>query len=202
MKTVALKLIVTGILFVSFAMHAFSQAAMTTTDKGGKKPEKIEKAKVPAEVSGAYIRGYPVMGSYENWYGYPAFSDESDWYGYNPYYYTGQYPEYYFVEFDKENVPHKVIYTKAGKKVATHRRITSEVPKAVSDALRMGAYKSWGVAAEKEEIFKDADKDIMKVYKITVDKGKDKHVLFYLTDGKLLKDTYIKPEIKKAKNKL
>jgi hypothetical protein len=41
---------------------------------------------------------------------------------------------------------------------------------------------------DKEEIFKDTDKDQMKVYKVDVKKGKEQHTLFIQTDGILLKD--------------
>ena len=41
---------------------------------------------------------------------------------------------------------------------------------------------------KKEEIFKEKKTDKMKVYRVTVEKGKEKHNLFYQADGRLLKD--------------
>jgi hypothetical protein len=97
-------------------------------------------------------------------------------------------PEYYIVEFNKDNTPVKAIYSKSGKKVAAHKMLTTDLPKSVTDAINIGIYKTWKLEKDKEEIFKDSDKDQFKVYKVIVEKGKEKHTLFYQTDGKLLKD--------------
>ena len=186
MKTISIKLIMGCIMAVSFAIHSFGQAAMKTVAEGGRKPAKLEKSKVPKVITETYVVEYPVT-AYESWYGYPVFSDESDWYAYDTELYTDQQPEYYIVEFSKDGTPYKVLYTKEGKKISTKRIImVGEVPKAVADALNKSAYKSWEIKKEKEEIFRDSDK--MKVYKVVVEKGKEKHVLFYQEDGKLLKD--------------
>jgi hypothetical protein len=72
--------------------------------------------------------------------------------------------------------------------VATHKVLTSDLPKAVSATVSKGEYKTWKLGKDKEEIFKDSDKDQLKVYKVTVEKGKEKHTLFIQSDGKLLKD--------------
>jgi hypothetical protein len=171
-------------------MASFGQATTKTAKETGKTPVKLEKTKVPKEITEPYYKEYP-GAVYENWYGYPAYDYRNDWYDnwydYGPYSYI-DYPEYYVVEFTKDNTPHKVIYSKTGTKVAIHRSLKSEIPKAVSEAISKGEYKTWKLEKDKEEIFKDTDKDQMKVYKVTVEKGKEKHTLFFQPDGKLLKD--------------
>jgi hypothetical protein len=189
MKNLKTKIIATYVCLGLLVLNTFGQTkSITETVK--KKPVKIEKAKVPAAVTETFIVDYPVR-TYENWYGYPAFADEYSWYGYDPYLYGIEYPENYVVEFRKENVPYKAIYGKTGKKIATHRKLIT-LPKLVLDAIKGGAYKTWAIMKNKEEIFKDSDADLMKVYKIEVAKGKEKHILFYQTDGKLLLDKTIK----------
>jgi hypothetical protein len=191
MKTLSIKLIVACIVSASFAIQSFAQAPMKPIEEGGKMPAKLDKAQVPKPVTDTYIVEYP-SATYDSWYGYPAFTDESDWYGYNPYRYSAMNPEYYMVEFTKDQAPHKVVYSKEGKKVATHKKVYTEVPKAISSEMIKGDYKGWKIANEKEEIFKDGDSDQMKVYKLTVEKGKEKHILYYLPSGKLIKDKVIK----------
>ena len=115
-----------------------------------------------------------------------------DWFLYDPYLIEYEYPEFYIVEFTKDKTPHKVVYSREGKKIATHMSLTSELPKAVADALNKSEYSSWTIAKEKEEIFRDVDMDKMKVYKLEVTKGKEKHFLYYAQDGDLLKDRLIK----------
>ena len=62
------------------------------------------------------------------------------------------------------------------------------MPAAVTDAISNGNYKSWKVGKDKEEIFKDKDTDQMKVYKVSVSNGNEKHTLYFQQDGKMLKD--------------
>lgn len=173
---------------------AYSQTTEKTNESNAKKPEKIAKAKIPVAVTETYYREFPLAATtYEHWYGYPEFKYENDWYGYNPYLYDYEHPEYYVVEFTKDKVPHKVIYSKAGKKIATHKKITSDLPMAVSSALNKSEYSTWKIEKDKEEIFRDTEMDKMKVYKVEVEKGKEKHHLFYSSEGVLLKDKTIKP---------
>jgi len=183
----SIRTIAVGFLLFSFSIQSFSQASSKAKASKVSKSHKIEKSKVPAVVTESYISEYP-MSAEEGWYGYPAFSYPYDWYNYNPYLYTKESPEYYIVEFTHETVPHKVIYSKVGKKIATHRKLNGALPVAVSSAINQGVYKAWTLKSEKEEIFKDGDADILKVYKVVVEKGKNKHLLFYQADGKLLKD--------------
>ena len=190
MKKSNIKVVVGCILFAFFAMTSFGQFTTKTTKEALKKPVKLEKSKVPKVVTESYYREYPVT-PYENWYGYPVYNYQNDWYDnwfdYGPYSYT-EYPEYYIVESTKDNIPYKTIYGKTGTKIAVHKILKSDLPKAVLAAISKGEYKAWKMANDKEEIFKDKDTDQMKVYKVAVEKGKEKHDLFFQADGKLLKD--------------
>jgi hypothetical protein len=185
MKTISIKVLIGCLLMVSFVIASFGQTTTKTNSKTTSK--KLDKANVPSQVTEMYVVEYPVT-AYESWYGYPAFSTVTDWYGYDSDFYTTDAPEYYVVEFTKDGTPYKVIYTKQGKKVATARTIKmdGDVPQAVSNAIKKSAYKNWTITKEKEEFFKDTDE--MKVYKVVVEKGNEKHALIYQEDGKLLKD--------------
>ena len=183
-----MKIIMGGFLVASSVLNSFGQAPMKSIEEGGKMPAKIEKTKVPKTVTEVYVLEYP-MATNENWYSYPAFADESDWYGYNPYLEGGVNPEYYIVEFNSKNkTPHKVIYSKNGKKIATHKKLSVALPVAVSNALSKGDYKDWTIQKDKHEMFKMKDTDKVKVYRIVVEKGMDRHALYYESDGTLLKD--------------
>jgi hypothetical protein len=187
MKTSNIKMIAVSILLTSFSINSFAQTIEKTTKNAVRVHPKLEKNKVPTIITETYLREYPVT-TYENWYGYANSMNESEWYWYDPYLYSEEYPEYYVVEFTKENIPHKAIYSKAGKKIATHKRLDKDLPKEISTAISKGEYKSWKLLKEKEEIFKDSESDNMKVYKVEVENGKEKHILFYLANGNLLKD--------------
>ena len=177
------------LLLTSVAVSSFGQAPMVEVMDGGKMPTKLDKASVPKIVTETYIIEYPAVAN-ENWYGYPAFVDESDWYGYDSYLYTDVQPEYYIVEFTKEETPHKIIYSKSGKKIATHKKFVTDLPKAVSDAIGKSKYKSWVFVKDNEEILKESDKK--KVYKVIVKKGTEKHALYFEPNGKLAKDVKLK----------
>ncbi len=193
MKKIGIKMIAGCILLVFFAINSFGQTTTKTTKDGGKRVAKVEKTKVPKAVTDVWIGEYP-GSTYDNWYGYPAYNDYlSNWYydwdnyDYNPYVYT-DYPEDYVVEYNLNSVPYKSVYSKEGKKIATHKTLTSDLPKAVTAAISNSAYKTWKLGKEKEEIFKDKDTDKLKVYKVVLTKGNEKHTLYFQADGQLLKD--------------
>ncbi len=186
MKKIITKVIAGSALLTFFAVSSFAQTASTTTKADGKKKVKIEKNKVPKVVTETFYVDYPVT-TYESWYGYPTFDNDLYWYDYDPFFYSNDYPEYYVVDFTKDNTPYKAVYNKSGKKIAIHKKLL-DLPKAVLSAISSGAYKTWTVAKDKEEIFKDKDSDQLKVYKVEVEKGKEKHALYFQPDGKLLKD--------------
>ncbi len=191
MKTKIIKVIAGCILLASFTMSSFGQATVKTTEQCGKKPAKIEKNKVPTVVTETYFKEYPIISN-EYWYGYPEFDYRNDWYGFNPYLFEYEHPGFYVVEFTKDKTPHKVIYSKSGEKIATHKKLDSELPKPVSDAIAKSEYSTWKMAKDKEEIFRDFEMDKIKVYKVEVEKGKEKHTLFYSSNGDLLKDKTMK----------
>jgi hypothetical protein len=191
MKNNILKLSASIILCAACTFQSFSQTTVTkTTEKTGKKPAKIEKSKVPKVVTEKFIIEYPSITN-EGWYGYPQYDFYNDWYGYNPYLYEYTNPGYFIVEYTKDNANHKTIYSQEGQKIATHKKTTAELPKSISDAIKKGPYAAWKIAIEKEEIFKDTETDQIKVYKVEVEKGTEKHHLYYLSDGQLLKDKTI-----------
>ena len=189
MKNTSSKIVTGCLLIASFALNSFGQAPMTSIEQGGKMPVKIEKKEVPKVVMDNYIIDCP-MTTNESWYGYPAFVDESDWFGYDPYLYTTTYPAYYIVEFEKEGVPQKVIYSKSGKKIATHKVFKTDLPKAVSVAIGKSKYKTWMFVKDNEMMFKHSNK--MNVYKVIVEKGTEKRALYFQEDGKLIKDKELK----------
>ena len=191
MKNIASKIIVIFILALCVNINTYAQKTIKTTEECGKKPAKIEKKKVPSIVTETYFKEYPAA-TYENWYGYPEFDYQNDWYGYNPFLYEYEHPEYYVVEFTKDKTPHKIVYSKTGKKIATHKKITTDLPLAITTAISKSEYSTWKMTNEKEEIFRDEDMDKIKVYKVEVEKGKEKHVLFFASNGDLLKDKTMK----------
>ena len=194
MKTKTIKILAVCLMVLSANFSTYGQTTVKTTESCGKKPAKIAKTKVPARVTETYYKEFPLSATtYENWYGYPEFDYQNDWYGYNPYLFEYENPEYYIVEFTKDKVPHKIIYSKEGKKIASHKKITSDLPVSVTSAISKGEYSTWKISKDKEEIFRDTDLDKMKVYRVEVENGKEKHHLFYSSEGTLLKDKTIKP---------
>lgn len=160
----------------------------TDTSKSGDKKTatRLDSNKIPKAVTDAYLKEYPYT-AYSNWYGYPYY-DANYWYDSDPFLYTSDYPENYVVEFNKDSVPYKSVYDKTGKKIATHKVSTSDLPKAVAASIDNGEYKTWTLGKDKEEIFRDKDTDQLKVYKVNVEKGAEKHTLYFQQDGQLLKD--------------
>jgi len=177
---------------IGISMPSFSQmvAKKKHINKVAKKSIRLNKANVPKVVTETFNIEFPTTSN-EGWYGYPRYDFNGDWYGYNPYLYENDYPENYIVEFTKDNVSHKAIYSKEGKKLAVHKKVMT-VPSSVSEAIEKGAYRTWKITEEKEEIFRDTDMDQLKVYKVEVKDGNKNHHLFYSGTGELLKDKTIR----------
>jgi hypothetical protein len=148
---------------------------------------KMDKNKVPKVVTESFYKEYPSV-TYEDWYGYPAYDNALGWYEYDPTYYSSDYPGSYVVEFTHNDTTNKTIYDKSGKKIATHQSMKMMLPEAVTDSIKDGMYKSWTMGKDKEEIFKDSYADKMKVYRVSVMNGSQKHTLYYQQNGTLLKD--------------
>lgn len=192
-KVLALAIMVVGTSITVNAQSATSKTPAKEVKMGTQKKEhkKIEKKKLPKVVTETFIEEFPVVTE-EVWYGYPKFNNEKDWYFNDPYMYEGENPEYYVVEFTKDNAKHKAVYTKAGKKVAVHKKTKEALPKVISEALKKSKYGTWKIANEKEVIFKDSEKDKIKTYRIVAENGKEKYDLYFSTEGNLLKEHKIK----------
>ncbi len=176
-----------SVAFVS--MNAFGQNTKKITEKSTAKTEKLEKNKVPKAVRETFIAGYPEIIS-ESWFGYPQFDFVNEWYVLDPNLYNYENPQYYVVEFLKDSIPYHAVYTKEGAPVSTHKKVESELPKAITDAISKGKYSNWQVLREKEVAYKKSESEKIRVYKIVVANGAEKHHLFYTVEGELLKDNY------------
>ncbi len=66
--------------------------------------------------------------------------------------------------------------------------MTANLPAAVLTTITTGQYKSWTLGRERELVFKDKESDKLKVYKVSVKMGMEKHVLFIDPNGKLIND--------------
>jgi len=147
---------------------------------------KLDPSKVPSEVTRLFYADYPATTS-SDWYGHPGFDYSHDWYDYDPDLYITDTPETYVAEFTTDSLLYKAVYTKAGKKVAVHK-VVSTLPAAVSSAISNSDYKDWTIGKEKEEIYKDKDADVLQVYKVHIEMGNQKHTLYFRPDGTLMKD--------------
>ena len=159
-------------------------------EKSKMKKSKMERNKVPQAVSEKFVSEYPLIVE-EEWYGYPNYNFNDEWYDYDGDLYEYDNPEYYVVEFTKDNDKHHVIYSKEGRKIAVHKRI-NDLPEAVTQAIKKGPYSKWTISKEKEKIFKDLEMDKGHVYKVEVEMGNQKHHLIYTAQGELLKDKKIR----------
>ena len=191
MKILFTKFLAVALLPALFTVNAFSQAPTKANAEELPEQAKVSKSEVPKEVTDAFYKEHDITVE-PDWYRFPAYDYQNDWwdnwYEYNPI--ASPYsPDYYAAEFTKDETTHKAIYHKNGKRVATHKKLKKDVPKPVLDAIANSMYKTWKLGKEKEEIFKDKEK--MKVYKIEVENGTQKHALFIQQDGKLLKDRKI-----------
>lgn len=193
-KVILLTMLVLGISAMVKAQTVATKTSETKEVKMGKhkkERKEVEKSKLPKIVTETFITEYPVITS-ESWFGYPKFDSERDWYYHDPYFYVTENPEFYVVEFTKDNVKHKAVYSKSGKKIAVHKKTTAELPKAITTAIEKSKYATWKIAKEKELIFRDQEMDKIKTYKAIVEKGTEKHALYYSSEGDLLKDKALK----------
>lgn len=191
MTSTNIKSIVCFILLYVLSTQSFAQKLVKCTETCCATQTKIGKTAVPKPVVDLYDKEYSAT-TYESWHGYPSFASENDWYGYNPNLRCEENPEYHVVEFKKDKTPHKVIYSKAGENIATHKALVTPMPEAISLAIAKSICATWKLVNGKEEIFRDGDKNDLKVYKVAVEKGKEKHILFFQINGNLLKDKEIK----------
>lgn len=180
-------------LLAFFTLTGFGQPIALTSNSDSTAYASIDKTKIPKTVTDAFMKQYPVTTN-ETWAAFPANGYTNAWY--NDSYSSvasanSNTQNYFVVEYTTDKVDQKSIYSNDRAKIATHCVLTKDLPKPVSEAISKGDYKSWDMAAEKEEIFKDKQTDSMKVYKVEVTSENEKHTLFYQTDGKLLKDVKV-----------
>ncbi|WP_306621859.1 PepSY-like domain-containing protein [Chryseobacterium ginsenosidimutans] len=187
MKNKTVSVFVAVLMSVAFTTAVSGQSTKKSAQKTEQKSTKIVKERVPKAVTENFSKEYP-MAIRELWYVYPEFDIINDWYYYDPFLFSRAVPEYYIAEFVIDGHDHKVIYSKEGKKIAVHKKGITDLPETVSDAIRKSIYSTYNVAEDKEEIFRDSSLDLLKVYKIEVDKGPSKHYLFFSSEGQLLKD--------------
>ncbi len=185
MKNKLIPLAFLAIMCIAGAKQAYTQPGKT------KMMGKLEKTSIPKVVREKFTIEHPST-LHETWRGYPHFDITNDWYSYNPYVYENEHPEFYIAAYIKNNVHHKVIYSKEGDKLAIYKKTSATLPQRIEEAIKKGAYSTWKIGDEKEEIYRASEMDKMKIYKINVVKGKQQHHLYYSTEGILMKDKTIK----------
>ncbi|MBW8523766.1 hypothetical protein K0U91_00825 [Chryseobacterium chendengshani] len=186
-----IKILAMAIMSVAFTTTVFGQKVDSRVNNASYiKPEKILRNDVPKDVIENFVKDHPAVQN-EQWRGYPTEDFRNVWYDYNPSLNSSSASDYFVAEFWEGGEHQEGMYSRDGKKIAIHKKIDSQLPQPILDAIKKGVYKNWKIAKEKEEIFRDYSLDQLKVYKVTVQKGSSKHFLFYSADGALLKDKII-----------
>lgn len=198
MKKISLVLaLVVALGATTYAQKAGKKAAKSKTQtaksKGSKK--RVKKADVPTEVTEQFTVLYPNI-------------DAEDWYAYDYYWDTETdeveedslieveylYPEFYEVDFMMESKPYRSIFSRIGEFIETRRIIKEdELPSAVSNALKKGEYKDWELVGEREKVEKTPKKETL--YRVRVRKGKERQVLLFDSNGKLVQAKKIKLKV-------
>jgi hypothetical protein len=187
MKRIITKSITGFILLALISLSSYSQSyAKTDTDSSLPRKE-IDKGRIPKEVTDAFTRQYP-LATNGDWNCYPSSSSATDWYSNDASSVEGSEANSYDIEFTSGGTSYQAIYAGNGTKIASHKRMDSEMPAAVNDAISNGDYKSWTLQKDKEEIYKNSGSDQLKVYRVNVMNGFEKHTLFIQQDGKMLRD--------------
>ena len=190
MKRINTKSITGSILLALISLSSYSQSYSKINMDTSQLRTKIDKGQIPKEVTDAFSDQYP-LATNGDWYCYPSSASAVDWYSYDPNYLGVGDTYSYDIEFISDGTPYKAIYARNGTKIASHKGMVTVMPGAVTDAISSGDYKSWTLGKDKEEIYKDAGSDLLKVYKVNVMNGSEKHTLYFQQDGKMLKDTKV-----------
>jgi hypothetical protein len=190
MKRINTKFITGSILLTLISLGSYSQSYSKINVDTSQLRTKIDKGLIPKEVTDAFSAQYP-YASNGDWYCYRSSASVVDWYSYDPYYIGVGDTYSYDIEFTSDGMPYKAIYAKDGAKIASHKGMVTTVPAAVTDAISNGDYKSWALGKDKEEIYKDSDSDQLKVYRLNVMNGSERHTLYFQQDGKMLRDTKV-----------
>jgi len=151
---------------------------ITVMGYGQKKSKnEISKSKVPVEVIKSFKKMYPEAKVVE-WYFY---ADYWHFEGDTVLFFTKCYGVEYRIE-SKEQIS---VFTRYGDWVHTNRPIIEgELPKVVSDSLNNSEYKDWELIGEREKMYKVKTKE--PLYKIEVEKGKKRHILYFDSNGKIV----------------
>jgi hypothetical protein len=188
METINVKAMAGCFLLALISMNSFGQTFPISNGDTSQMQTKLDRNKLPKAVTDAFYSQYPLAAD-GDWRAYLSFAGGTKWYEFDPYHYAADGGDNYAIEFNIKDTAFRAIYAQDGTKIASHKAMTWDMPAAVTDAINNGQYKSWSVNKDKEEIFKDSDSDKLKVYKVTVAKGSEKHTLYFRQDGKMLKDT-------------
>ncbi|MBK8228896.1 MAG: PepSY-like domain-containing protein [Flavobacteriales bacterium] len=99
-------------------------------------------------------------------------------------------------EFTLKGEKHTAVYTTEGAWVRTEHDIKKEdLPKVVHRALIAGKYSTWKIDDAEEH----ATPEHASLFKVKVETEKEKAELFFLPDGKLLKEEVKARKVKDAK---
>jgi hypothetical protein len=190
MKRIIMKSITGSILLALISLSSYSQSYTKINTDTSQLRRKIDKGQIPKEVTDAFSEQYPLAIN-GDWYCYPSSANAADWYNCDPSYIGVGDEKNYDIEFISGGMPYKAIYASNGTKIASHKGMDTPMPAAVTDAISNGDYKSWTQDKDKEEIYKNSGSDQLKVYRVNVMNGSEKHTLYFQQDGKMLKDTKV-----------
>ena len=190
MKRINTKSITGSILLALISFGSYSQSYSKINIDTSQVRRKIDKGQIPKDVTDAFSDQYP-SATNGDWYCYPSSATAADWYSCDSSYIGVGDVHSYDIEFISDGTPYKAIYATNGTKIASHKGMDAAMPAAVTDAISNGDYKSWTLGKDKEEIYKDAASDPLKVYRVNVMNGSEKHTLYFQQDGKMLKDTKV-----------
>jgi hypothetical protein len=181
------KFIISILLILAVAVNMSAQQIKARGPKRELRSErkKLKQTDVPKEVIETFTAIYP-KEQIIDWYAYPYYWDiEMDDSPLDTITYVEYlYPEFYEVEFIKEGKTHKSIFSRPGKLLHTRKLIKDEeIPQQIVNSLKKGDYKDWNMVGEKERIEKESSEPL---YKLKVEKGRERQVLFYYGDGTLV----------------
>ena len=177
-----------AILFLLF--YALGVLRTYAQDQSNKPVQRTPIAQnlVPKEVTNALKKEYPRI-RVGAWYPRDTYAGEWNWssdntqYHYTSPYYNQEEPEFYENIYQLNGKSYSVIYGRYGTKVQTSVSLTNEeIPEAVLKELDNGEYKDWTKMPNKEMVTRGDT----EMYKIRVQKGKKKHILFFNEKGKVI----------------
>lgn len=103
----------------------------------------------------------------------------------------------YRAEFVVKGEKHTAVYTTEGAWVRTEHDISkNELPGAVTRALKAGKYATWKI----DDLEEHATPEHASLFKVNVETEMEKAELFFLPDGKLLKEEVKVRKVKEKKD--